>query len=920
MKIQNFKKILFLIPFVSFASSALASTGGGDLGNPTSPAPNCAINDPAGNTCATATPICDLNGYCGSTSASYTADYWSELNTAFCGSIENNSFLIFTASATSMTFNVWLTTSTDGSGIQIMVFSSAGACSGAVTSYVCWSPGTATAGPTAITAAGLTPGNNYYIMIDGYGGDVCDYIIGIQSGALIPVNATSSITGGQTICLGESATLTANGGDGNYTWGNNDGISATSGTSVSVTPTSEGTFTYNVTSGSGSTLCPATNAANVQVQVINCTCTITASNSGNICPGGSANLTATTVIDATNYSWTGPNGFGSTDQNVLSITPPTIPGTYDYTVTATVASGTCESTTTITVYEPPTVVLPADMAVCNQTPIAATLLTSIPTGATYAWTNSNPVIGLAATGTGNIPAFTASNSSNAVLQSTITVTPTLNGCEGVASTFTISVVPTPIMDPVSSIFQCVGSTVNEVVFSSVFPNTSYSWSSNSTSTGVGSGGIGNTPSFTATNATTVATTSLITVTPALNVCTGTPITFSITVNPLPIVDAGLAQTICAGTAVTIQGSGAISYSWDNGVANNVAFNPPSTAVYTLTGTDVNGCVNTDNVTVIVNPLPLVNAGLDQTLCIGSSTSLIATGSIGNTYTWNNGINDGVTFTPNSTQTFTVTAIDGNNCQNTDQIVVTINPLPTINAGADESICAGTNIILSGSGGLSYIWTNGVNDGQSFAPGTGTNTYTVTGTDANGCINTDNVTITVLPVPVADFSADTTIGYSPLNVTFTNNSANANQMFWDFADNNSFVNDNNQTVNYSFTNIGTYPVILVASNGICTDSALVNITVLPFPDPIIYIPNVFTPNGDSVNDVFWIDVKFAATIEVQIFNRWGDLMLEMKNFTDRWDGKINGNEVSDGVYFHKYIILDLNGKTVQGHGNITIERK
>jgi gliding motility-associated-like protein len=76
----------------------------------------------------------------------------------------------------------------------------------------------------------------------------------------------------------------------------------------------------------------------------------------------------------------------------------------------------------------------------------------------------------------------------------------------------------------------------------------------------------------------------------------------------------------------------------------------------------------------------------------------------------------------------------------------------------------------------------------------------------------------------------------------------------------------------------------------------------------------------VNDVFWIDVKFAATIEVQIFNRWGDLMLEMKNFTDRWDGKINGNEVSDGVYFHKYIILDLNGKTVQGHGNITIERK
>jgi hypothetical protein len=290
----NIKKLLIILPFLAFASSAIASTGGGGLGNPTSPAPNCAVNDPAGNTCATATPICDLNGYCGSTSASYTADYWNELNSAFCGSIENNSFLIFTASATSMTFNVWLTTSSVGDGIQIMVFSSAGACSGAVTSYVCWSPGTATAGPTAVTATGLTPGNNYYIMIDGFGGDVCDYIIGIESGALIPVAATSSITGGQTICLGESASLTANGGDGNYTWSNNDGISATSGASVSVTPPAEGTFTYTVTSGAGSTLCPSTNTANVQVQVINCTCSITASNSGNVCPGGNANISSTT--------------------------------------------------------------------------------------------------------------------------------------------------------------------------------------------------------------------------------------------------------------------------------------------------------------------------------------------------------------------------------------------------------------------------------------------------------------------------------------------------------------------------------------------------------------------------------------------------------------------------------------------------
>jgi len=88
----HIKKLLFIVWMTFVSCSALASSGGGGIGNPTSPAPNCAVNPAAGNTCATATPICDLNGYCGSTSSSYTADYWSELNAVFCGSIENNSF------------------------------------------------------------------------------------------------------------------------------------------------------------------------------------------------------------------------------------------------------------------------------------------------------------------------------------------------------------------------------------------------------------------------------------------------------------------------------------------------------------------------------------------------------------------------------------------------------------------------------------------------------------------------------------------------------------------------------------------------------------------------------------------------------------------------------------------------------------
>src|SRR5690606_23036505 len=102
--------------------------------------PPCGSSAAAGNTCATATPICDLNGYCGNTSASYTSNSWSSscgflglsncgLSGEFCGSIENNSFLTFTASASSISFDVWVLNSLYNDGIQIMIFS-ANNCSG----------------------------------------------------------------------------------------------------------------------------------------------------------------------------------------------------------------------------------------------------------------------------------------------------------------------------------------------------------------------------------------------------------------------------------------------------------------------------------------------------------------------------------------------------------------------------------------------------------------------------------------------------------------------------------------------------------------------------------------------------------------------------------------------------------------------
>lgn len=218
--------------------------------------PNCNTSPPAGNTCGQSTFICDVNGYCGSTSSAYTADYWPELGSAFCGSIENNSFLSFVADASTVSLNVWVTSSAANNGIQIMVFSAAN-CSGPVTTYCCASPispNTLSTSPSVVTATGLTPGNTYYLMIDGYAGDVCNYVIGVNSGVQVSgqIAATSA-----NVCIGNSVVLTASGGNGVFSWIPDPTLSTTVGATANATPTTQGPHTYSMYTVSLNPLCPS---------------------------------------------------------------------------------------------------------------------------------------------------------------------------------------------------------------------------------------------------------------------------------------------------------------------------------------------------------------------------------------------------------------------------------------------------------------------------------------------------------------------------------------------------------------------------------------------------------------------------------------------------------------------------------------
>ncbi|MBI2280767.1 MAG: CUB domain-containing protein, partial [Bacteroidetes bacterium] len=188
--------------------------GGFQIGVGCVPA-NCNGNAPANDNCASATQICTLNGYCGSTSGYYTVDQpqihsgdygpypYSSGNGEFCGSIENNSWLSFEADATSVPMNINVTGCTVGDGIQIVLLE--GSC-GSLTQVGsnCVSGIT---GSNAVTFNGLTIGNTYYIMIDGWAGDICNYVVTATGGiATINISDATGNLDSANYCQGECST------------------------------------------------------------------------------------------------------------------------------------------------------------------------------------------------------------------------------------------------------------------------------------------------------------------------------------------------------------------------------------------------------------------------------------------------------------------------------------------------------------------------------------------------------------------------------------------------------------------------------------------------------------------------------------------------------------------------------------------
>jgi hypothetical protein len=187
-----------------------------------------------------------------------------------------------------------------------------------------------------------------------------------------------------------------------------------------------------------------------------------------------------------------------------------------------------------------------------------------------------------------------------------------------------------------------------------------------------------------------------------------------------------------------------TYTWSTGETTQSIQTTINTSTQVTLESTIPGCPTLYDTLDIVTSIPLVSAGNDITACNGDSILLHATGNAAS-YSWNNGIMDSVAFAATSSLQYITTATDSIGCTNADTLMVNVNALPPVFAGADFNICMYENVTLSGQGAVSYSWNNGVQDNVPFEA-LASMQYVVTGTDVNNCVQTDTVQVTVNPLP------------------------------------------------------------------------------------------------------------------------------------------------------------------------------
>jgi len=604
--------------------------------------------------------------------------------------------------------------------------------------------------------------------------DYAGYIFTIYNNPTVTATALPA-----SVCLGGSTTITG-GGASTFAWS-----TGSSNNSITVGPTTATTYTVT-----GTDVNTCTNTALVTVNVNPLPTIGISASATSVCQGAPATLTASGGVS---YVWS-----TSATTNPITVNPTS---TTTYTVTGTDGNG-CTGTATITITVNP---LPTVSAVAASPTICAGQSTNLTASgaAGYLWN----------TGVTTNPLTVSPTSTT-----TYSVTgASLQGCTSTASV-TVTVNPAPSVTITASANPvCSGTSTNLTAGGAQ----SYTWST---------GGSSNPLSVSPTTNTTYTVTGL-----ASNGCSGSQ-SITVTVNAKPtLVPVASPNNLCLGQSTNLSVTGATSYVWDQGLGAGSSFvtSPTTNTTYAVTGTDGNNCTNTASVSVTVAPCSHPTAAItvsDNDICIGQSITYTDNSSGVNVDTWAWTFNGGSTtsstlqgphtITYNSVGTYTtILSVSDDNGTDDTTITITVHGLPTVGAGASVNpVCEGTPTSLTATGASTYIWNGGSTSNPYVVSPTSTTTYSVTGTDVNGCQNTASVAVTVNTAPVITLTATSTSICAGQSSTLT--AGGGVSYVW-----NQSLSGTSNTVSPGTTT--TYQITGTGSNG-CQNTASVTIVVNPLP--------------------------------------------------------------------------------------------
>jgi len=230
------------------------------------------------------------------------------------------------------------------------------------------------------------------------------------------------------------------------------------------------------------------------------------------------------------------------------------------------------------------------------------------------------------------------------------------------------------------------------------------------------------------------------------------------------IDAGQNLTVCQGDSAVLIATGSPNIIWNNNdVSNGIPFYPLNSGYITAFATSANGCLASDSVLLTINPAPSIDAGQDYFTCPGDSITLLASG--GNNLIWNGTIANDTTFVPNASATYVASGESSLGCIGSDTLQVFYGTFPDLNAGQDQSVCFGDEVILYGTGGIFMYWSNNIADSIPFVPQQ-SGSYVLTGASNEGCVGTDTVYVSVNDASSNTITASAIDSYTLNGQTYT----------------------------------------------------------------------------------------------------------------------------------------------------------